>query len=203
MKNNSKWSTPDGHSPVIPFFNSIAPVSEEAVKVLDEETFRITLEKRKLLLKPGSPADHFYFIVKGVIQGYIKENEKKITTWIVAENEIVASIRTLGTNNLCQEYLQALEDSELIAIPIAVTEYMFDNFPETNVIARRLWEYNYRSAEERAYICRIPSARKKYEHFTRIYPHLADRISLKYVASFLGMTLETLSRIRSSQKNNR
>jgi len=150
MRNNSKWDTADGHSPVIPFFNSIARLSAEAIEVFDMETFRVTLEKRKLLLKPGTPADHFYFIVKGVIQGYIKENGKQITTWIVAEREIVGSIRTLGTNGLCLEYLQALEDCELIAIPIATTEYVFDHFPETNVVARRLWEYNYRSAEERA-----------------------------------------------------
>lgn len=202
MEKSSKWNTADGHSPVISFFNSIAPLSAEAIKILDEHTFPVTLEKRKLLLRPGSAADHFYFMVKGVMHGYIKEEGRQITTWIVAENEIVGSIRTLGTTNLCQEYLQALEDCELVAIPISITEYVFDHFPETNVIGRRLWEYNYRSAEERAYICRIPSGKKKYDHFNRHYPHLIERVPLKYIASFLGMTLETLSRIRSRQNKS-
>jgi len=202
MKKGSKWETADGHSPVVSFFNSIAPLSAEAIKALDNHSFPINLAKRKLLLKPGSPADHFYFIVKGVVQGYIKEEGRQITTWIVAENEIVGSIGTLGTNNLCQEYLQALEDCVLVAIPISLTEKIFDTFPETNVIGRRLWEYNYRSAEQRAYISRIPSAKKRYDQFVKNYPHLLDRISLKYVASFLGITHETLSRIRSQQKSS-
>ncbi len=88
MEKNTKWNTIDGHSPVIPFFNSIAPLSTEAIKTFDKHTLPLTLKKNKLLLKPGSTADHFYFIVKGVVQGYIKEDGKQITTWIVAEHEI-------------------------------------------------------------------------------------------------------------------
>ena len=203
MEKTSKWNTIDGHSPVVSFFNSISTLSAEAVKTFDKHTFPLTVEKQKLVLRPGSTADHFYFIVKGVMRGYIKEEGKSITTWIIAENDIVGSIRTLGTdNNICVEYLQALENCELVAIPIATTEYVFNKFPETNVIGRRIWEFNYKSAEQRAYICRIPAAEKRYLQFLKSYPHLLDRISLKYIASFLGMTLETLSRIRSRQNKS-
>ncbi len=201
METSAKWNTPDNHSPLVSFFNTIAPLSQGAIEAIDKNTFPIDLSRRKFLLKPGSVADHFYFIVKGVMQGYIKEG-RQITTWIVAENEIVGSIRTLGTDDPCREYLQALEDSLLVAIPISLTEYMFETFPETNVIGRRLWEYSYRCAEHRAYICRIPSATKRYDEFLKSYPHLLQRISLKYIASFLGMTLETLCRIRSRQKKS-
>lgn len=201
MRNTkNKWNTPDGHSPVIAYFNKIAILSKEVVKEFDDHTFPLRLKKGSLLLKPGSVADHLYFIEKGVMQGYIKDDGKEITTWINEENEIVGSIRTLGTTNLCQEYLQAIEDTRLVALPVAFTEYIFKNFPETNFIGRRLWEYNYRGAEERAHICRITSAEKKYKRFMETRPELINRISMKYVASYLGMTLETLSRVRSRQK---
>jgi CRP-like cAMP-binding protein len=197
-----KWQTKDGHSPVIAFFTSIGPLSDGAIREFDENTFPLFIEKRRLLLKPGSIADHFYFIVKGVIQGCIKDEGKLLTTWINEENEIVGSIRTLGTQEPCTEYLQALEDCELIAIPVAFTEIVFDKYPETNIIARRLWEHNYRGAEDRAYIGRITSAEKKYKYFLEKQPNLIKRISLKYIASFLGMTLETLSRVRSRQNKS-
>jgi CRP-like cAMP-binding protein len=197
-----KWQTKDGHSPVIAFFTSIGPLSDGAIREFDENTFPLFIEKRRLLLKPGSIADHFYFIVKGVIQGCIKDEGKFLTTWINEENEIVGSIRTLGTQEPCTEYLQALEDCELIAIPVAFTEIVFDKYPETNIIARRLWEHNYRGAEDRAYIGRITSAEKKYKYFLEKQPNLIKRISLKYIASFLGMTLETLSRVRSRQNKS-
>lgn len=194
---SGKWQTKDGHSPVISFFSNIGPLSDGAIRDLDEHTFPLFIRKRELLLKPGSIADHFYFIVKGVMQGCIKNEGKLQTTWINEENEIVGSIRTLGTNEPCREYLQALEDCELVAIPVSLTEQLFDKYPETNRIARRLWEYNYRGAEDRAYICRITSAEKKYKYFLERQPNLINRISLKHIASYLGMTLETLSRVRS------
>ena len=200
MKPLLKWDTPDGHSPVVPFFNLVSPISKGAIETFDKHTFPVFLEKKKYLLKPGVIADHFYFILKGVIHGYIKEDGKQITTWINEENEIVGSIRTLGTNRPCEEYLQALEDCDLIAIPIRITEEVFDKYPETNVVARRLWEHNYRGAEERAYLGRIPSAEKKYRQFIKNQPNLLNRVSLKYIASYLGMTVETLCRIRARQK---
>ncbi len=202
MEATIKWDTPDGHSPLIDFLNSIHPISNEVVKIFDRDSFPVFVEKKKFILKPGAVPEHFYFILKGVVQGFVKEEGRQITTWIMEEGEIVGSIRTLGTTNLCEEYLQALEDCQLIGFPIATTEYVFDHYIETNVIARRLWEHNYRSAEERAYLGRIPSAEKKYNRFVKTHPGLVDRISLKYIASYLGMTLETLSRIRSRQNKS-
>lgn len=198
----TKWKTYDGHSPVVAYFNKIALLSKKVIKQFDDNTFPLHLKKNELLLKPGSVADHLYFIEKGVIQGFIKEEKKKITTWINEENEIVGSIRTLGTNDLCREYLQALEETDLVAMPVAFTEFIFETFPETNFICRRLWEYNYQGAEERAYICRITSAEKKYKRFMETSPQLINRISLKYIASYLGMTLETLSRVRSRKNKS-
>ena len=89
MEKNIKWNTADGHSPVNAFFNSIAPISPQAMRAFDLHTFPVQIKKNKLLLKPGSVADHFYFIVRGVVRGYIKEEGRQITTWIVAENEII------------------------------------------------------------------------------------------------------------------
>ena len=197
-----KWETINGHSPLIAYLNMVSSLSKEIIRQIDDNTFPLFIEKGKLFLKPGSPTDHFYFIEKGVIRGFIKEEGKQITTWINAENEIVGSIRTLGTNDLCREYLQALEDTNLVALPVALTEFIFNTYPETNFIGRRLWENNYKKAEERAYICRIPSAERRYKHFLETSPHLLNRISLKYIASYLGMTIETLSRVRNRQKKS-
>jgi CRP-like cAMP-binding protein len=197
---DTKWKTPDNHSPLNAFLNSIHPISEEVVRIFDRESFPVFIEKKGFIMKPGMKADHFYFILKGVVHGFIMEGGRQITTWINEENEVVGSIRTLGTERPCEEYLQALEDCELIAFPIATTEYVFDHFPETNVIARRMWEHNYRGAEERAYLGRIPSAEKKFKRFFETNSNLFNRIPLRYIASYLGMTIETLCRIRARQR---
>ena len=166
------------------------------MQVIDQHTFPLSIKKGKFLIKPGSETSHLYFILKGVIRAYIKEDNKEITTWINEENELITSIRAFGLDIPAEEYLQALEETELVAIPNELTEYLYANFPEANIIGRKLLEENYRGAEERAYISRIPLAQKRYQRFIETRPGLINRISIKYVASYLGMTLETLSRIR-------
>lgn len=192
------WKTPHGHSPLSVLFHSIHPVSQEAIAYIDEQTYPVQVARGKFLIKPDQATEpHLYLILKGVIRAFIKEDGKEITTWINEENEIVTSIRNLGLNMASPEYLQAIENSSLIAMPYSVVEYLYENFLEANIVGRKILEDNYRGAEERAYICRIPSAEKKYQHFIKTRPGLVNRISLKYIASYLNMTIETLSRVRS------
>ena len=95
------------------------------------------------------------------------------------------------------EYLQALEDVDLVAIPHVLSEHLYENFPEANIVGRKMMELHYRSAEERAYLCRISSAEKRYKRFLLSFPDLINRVSLKHIASFLAIRLETLIRIRA------
>lgn len=195
----NNWPAYNGLSPLSTFFNSVYPLSNEAIRCINQDTFPISIKKGKFLIKPGSDADHLYFILKGVIRAYITEQTREITTWINEEHEMVGSIRSLGLNIPAEEYLQALEDTDLVAIPTRLIDYLYENFPEANIIGRKLLEENYRGAEERAYISRIPLAQKRYLRFIETRPGLVNRISIKHIASYLGMTLETLSRVRGQQ----
>src|SRR5690242_19729237 len=102
----------DMQSPLVSFLDQINPLSAAAKKIIERDSFPVSIGKKQFILKPGAVSKNFYFIVKGVVQGYIKEGRKEITTWIMQENEIAGSFRTVGTGNLCDEYLQALEDCE-------------------------------------------------------------------------------------------
>ncbi|MEI9945287.1 MAG: hypothetical protein WDN26_13865 [Chitinophagaceae bacterium] len=86
---------------------------------------------------------------------------------------MVGSIRSLGLNKPSEEYLHAIETSDLIGIPYSMIEYMYEHYPETNIIGRKVLEESYRYSEERAYIGRIPSALKKiqpiYRNASRYY----------------------------------
>jgi len=178
------------------FLNAVYPLSKEAMEVIDRETKLTQVKKGQFLIEPGSPNENLFFIVKGVVRGYMIEEKKEITTWINAENEIVGAIRNLGLDLPSEEYVQVIEDSIVVYLPHSLLDYLYEHFPEGNIIGRKLLEDNYRGSEERAYICRIPSAEKKYKRFVATQPDLLNRIPLKYIASYLGMTVETMSRIR-------
>lgn len=193
------WKTPDGHSPLCTFFGMIHPLSNEAIACIDRDTYPVNLRKGGYLIKPGASSNDLYWVMKGVIRGFIKEEGKEITTWINEENEVVGSIRNFGLEVETDEYVQAIDDASMIAIPHALITYLYANFPEANFIGRVLLEENYRGAEERAFISRIPNAEKRYKRFVATRGRLLNRIPLKYIASYLGMTLETMSRIRGKK----
>lgn len=199
LEPDQRWAKYGGSSPVSLFFSQIAPVSQEAIQLLDENTYPVNVSKGKLILKAGGTGDVIYFIVKGVARGYIMDEEKEITTWINEENELIGTIRNLGTGRATDEMVQALENCDLVAIPYKLIQRLYTEFPETNAIGRIMLEESYRDAEERAYIARMHSAEKKYKRLMETRPNLCNRVPLKHIASYLGMTLETLSRIRNKR----
>ena len=187
---------PPGLSSVIDTLNHFYPLSEGIKDYLSKHSYSCSFRKGKLLLKAGEICEHVYFIKKGAVRGFIKDGTKDITTWITAENELVSSISSLDAREPAQENMQAIENCEMLALTYAHFQDLYIKFPEFNILARKLLQKYYQDAERRAFIARVTNAEKKYQLFLIRYGHLANRIPLKYIASFLGITLETLSRVR-------
>lgn len=178
------------------FVNAIHPVRQEALEYLLNNSSPIVVAKNSLLLRSGEICRHLYLVRKGVLRGYIKDGTKEITTWITAEGEIVTSINGFHQQKPSPENIHAIENCELVAFPYDGLQYLYDTYPEANIVGRKVLEQYYMDAEQRAYISRLASAKSRYNHFLETKGYLANRIPLKYIASFLNMTIETLSRIR-------
>ncbi|QPH40146.1 Crp/Fnr family transcriptional regulator [Pedobacter endophyticus] len=197
LSDEERWKKYNNFSPLISIFKKFHPLNDEIERRINQHTFPISYKKNKFLVSPLDRNRYLFLIVKGVVRGYIKDGDSEITTWFAKENEIVGTIRNLWVDGDSEEYLQALEDVDLIAIPHVLSEYLYENFAEANVVGRKMMELYYRSAEERAFLCRISSAEKRYKRFLISFPDLINRVSLKHIASFLAIRLETLSRIRA------
>lgn len=197
LSDEDRWKKFNNFSPFISIFKKFHPLNKEIEDRINQHTFPVSYKKNKFILSPIDRNKYLYLIVKGVVRGFIKDGNTEITTWIARENEIVGTIRNLWLEGDSEEHLQALEDVDLIAIPHVLSEYLYENYPEANIVGRKIMELYYRSAEERAYLCRISSAEKRYQRFLVSFPDLINRVSLKHIASFLSIRLETLSRIRA------
>ncbi len=198
-----KWNTKNQHSPFAGIAQQFYPISEATIKYIDEHTFIQTIKKGKYLLKSGEICRHIYLVQKGAVRGFVKEGTKEITTWITTENNIVSSIKGFESQEPCTENIQAIEDCELISADYDALQVLYKTHMEMNIVGRKLYELYYRDAEERAFICRLTKASSKYNHFVKTRGYLINRIPLKYVASYLGMTIETLSRMRSKLNNSK
>jgi CRP-like cAMP-binding protein len=189
-------------SPFTLFVKNIYPVSTEAQAFLNQKCFPGQLNKGELLITAGNVCSHVYLIRKGILRSFVKEGSKEITTWISGEQELATCITSYGLQQPARENIQALEDCELSALSLEDLQYLYEHFPEANVVGRKVLEKYYRDAEERAFIARLMEATSKYKHFIATKSDLLNRVPLKFIASYLGMTLETLSRIRSKLSRN-
>lgn len=193
----------DAGSSLFNVLSAIYPVSVEAIAYAKSKIQLLQISKGSLLVSSGEHCEHLYFVNKGVLRGFVKQGVKDITTWITAENELVTSISSYYQQITSIENIEALEDCILVAIHRDDMQYLYTNHPEVNTIVRIILEKYYQDAEERAYICRLTEATSKYHRFINTKSQLLNRIPLKYIASYLGMTLETLSRIRSRLTHQR
>ncbi|KQM68200.1 hypothetical protein ASE74_24220 [Pedobacter sp. Leaf216] len=191
-----KWKAFGGFSPLIAVFKSYHPLNPEIENVINEWTFPIHFAKNKHIASPLKRNRYIYLILEGAVHGYLKMGNKKITTWIAAENELAGTIRNLWESEVSDEYIETIDPVFAIAIPHEMSKLLYENFPIANYVGRKMTEIYFQGATERAYISRLPSALKRYKRFLVSYPYLINRVPLKYIASFIGMRLETLSRIR-------
>ena len=201
MKRNSNidWDKACLDSPLVSFVRYFYPINDEIADYISKNTYSLNIPKGHYLLKTGEVCQQLYLIRKGVIRAFTKDGNKEITTWITAENEIVTSIRGFNQQLPSLENIQSIEDCSLVCANYETLQYLYERYPEMNIVARKLLEQYYADAEERAFISRIPNAGKRYKHFIQTKGDLANRIPLKFIASYLGMTLETLSRIRGKK----
>jgi CRP-like cAMP-binding protein len=184
-------------SPFTQHVKSIYPLSTAAQDFINQKAYSSHHNKNEMLVKAGSMCTGVYLIRKGILRSFIKEGQKEITTWISCEHELATCITSYGLQQPARENIQALEDCELIVLSTADLQYLYEHFPESNIVGRKILEKYYRDAEERAFIARLMEATTKYKHFIATKSDLLNRVPLKFIASYLGMTLETLSRIRS------
>lgn len=199
VRSNSKTSKtqPRDISALIMALNHFHPLSDEIIRFFEQHLVTISCPKNSLLLKAGEQCKYVYYIKKGLVRGFIKEGNREITTWITAENELVSSIYSLDLEVPALEHMQTLEDCVFLTLSSKHLKQLYRQYPEFNITARKLLQQYYRDAEKRALLIRHSNAVYKYHFFLQHYAHLSNRVPLKYIASFLGMTFETLSRVRN------
>lgn len=193
----TRWISYGGQSPIIPIFKQFHPLNQQIEKIINTQTFPVSFDRNKHIASPLKQNRYTFLILKGVAHGFIKAAGKKITTWIAVEGELAGTVSNLWRGGRSEEHIETIEPVVAIAIPHEMSLYLYENFPEANLVGRQMTELYYQGASERAFIARLPNARLRYERFLISYGHLLERVPLKYIASFLAMRLETLSRIRS------
>jgi CRP-like cAMP-binding protein len=184
---------------LIPHIENFIVVSEDLKNRLSEISILKTFKKGKFLHKPNRVCNQTYFIKSGLVRIYYKKGDKEITDNFSAEGEWITSIYSFLKNVPDSCYIQTLEDSELISIEMLQLEKCFVDFPEMERFGRILISKYFVEQSERIISLQFHSAKERYDYFLKIGMNKTHRVPLGMLASHLGMTQETLSRVRAEK----
>ncbi|WP_345267298.1 Crp/Fnr family transcriptional regulator [Nibrella viscosa] len=178
---------------------AIMPLREELQTYLAQNRQTCNVNEGDFLLTPGQTSSKIYFIETGLVRGYYLNNGKELTTGFMKEGDFVISPVSFFRNRPSFEYLQLLEDSRLYALCRDLLFEAYERFAEFNKIGRIVTEEYYVRSELRTHYMRGQTAAEKYSTFLAEYAAIINRVPIQHIASFLGITPETLSRIRAKR----
>jgi CRP-like cAMP-binding protein len=172
-------------------------LSEEAQQVLPDYFTKLILPRNELLITQGKVCKHLYFLEQGCLRGFYNLDDKEITHWFGFENDFVTSFHSFITQEPAVENIQLVEGCVLWAISKESLWQLFSQYHEIERLVRIVYEKYYIRLEERFVNAQFRTATERYQGLLEQAPHIIDRVSLGYIASYLGISQETLSRIRS------
>jgi len=178
------------------YMNSIRPLSENLKEVLAKNLEIIEVPKKHVLLKDGETSDYIYVVIKGLLRMYYIKDGEEVCSRFMEEQRMAMSVNSFYSRTPGYEFIETLEPCILARIHYDRLQKIYNEHDEFNYIARVITEVYFIRSEERLYLIRKKSAEERYLYLGEHYPEILQRVPLTYIASYLGLTLETLSRIR-------
>jgi len=185
---------------IISAIRAVYPVSDGALRDLEACLTPCRFPKRHLLVRAGGVrCRSAYFLEKGMTRSYWVVNGEESTTSFSLEGSIVFSMDELYYDKPSEEYVETLEEVTAYRIALTSLRRLFENSVEWanwgRIIHQNEYRRLHRSHKERLTL----PAKERYESFLRQFPEVCRRANLGYIASYLGITQSTLSRLRAGK----
>jgi len=156
--------------------------------------------KGDFILKQNQVSKTLKFVLSGVYRVYQLKDGKEITSYFNYEerNPLVASFVSLLSNKPSTEFIECILPGKVVSIVYSDWQELYKTSLELNMFGRLIAEKNYVLAIERIESLQYKSAAVRYELFLKHYPNLLNLIPHHYISSYLGITPESLSRVRKT-----
>lgn len=150
-----------------------------------------------LLLKQGQISDYIYFLEKGAARIFYKKDNREITEWLALDEQFFLSITSFFERTPSRLIIHTLEPVILWGIHYTDLMRLAEKHHDAERLLRKMLTRSLVLSQQRMESIQFENARQRYERLLLHTPQIIQRVPLMYIASFLGVTLETLSRIRS------
>ncbi|MCB4800297.1 Crp/Fnr family transcriptional regulator [Neotamlana laminarinivorans] len=179
------------------YFHSLFPIETETVEKITETFKEFTLDKNIRLLDKETISTKTYFLEKGYMRSYIlNEDGEEVTTNIYWAPCFVNDFLSFFRQQPTKEIYETLTECSFWETNLENVQQNFHTIPEFREFSRLLFVINYYKLNDRLIEVVSQKAETRYLHLLKKQPHIFQHIPLKIIASYLGITDSTLSRIR-------
>ncbi len=167
-------------------------------KAILESAFTFSQVPKKFkLTEEGKIARELYFIVKGLVRLYYTKDGEEITGFIFRENLFASSYESFLRQTPSIQTLETIEDCDLLVITHRALEELYETLPKMNILARKVAEQRFINGQMILSSFILDSPEERYRKFEEQNGDLLLRVPHHIIASYLGMTPVSMSRIRS------
>lgn len=186
----------DEYSALRDFIARFINVSEEEWKLHRDVLSRRFLKKGEFLLREGEICDAVSFINKGSFRVSSNVNDREVTHFFFFEGEYATDYESFLTRTPTRENIQAMEDSEVMNLNYANMQVLYEKIPAWQKYGRLMGEYVFLMASGRVKELFYYTPEELYLKLMKERPYIIERVPQHYIASYLGIQPESLSRIR-------
>ncbi len=179
--------------------NNIVQFSEDEYGLIEPYFEHVTLKKNQVLLEEGQPCTSIFLVESGVLRNYYNNDGLDVNLSFTFENQFVTNFEAYINREPSKIIIQAIEKSEVWIIKSREFSKEKGSFANLSTLIRRIAIRVLLATEEHHNMMMINSPADRYRYLLEKKPGLIQRISLTHLASYIGITRETLSRIRSNK----
>jgi CRP-like cAMP-binding protein len=177
--------------------NALHPLDEHIFNELEKSFEYLEFPKNSFLLKEGETCNHVYILLEGMVRIYYLKDDREINSLFIEEKYFFTSPCSYYSRKPDYHFIETISPTRLARIHHRQLKKLYFEHPQLNIVGRIITENNLVWSEERLFLLRKHNAEERYHYFLENYPNLLQKVPLKFIASYLGMNEETLSRIRN------
>jgi CRP-like cAMP-binding protein len=180
---------------LIDYIHQFVKLDSNAIQGLENLAEIEIYKKNQFILEQGQRCNKIWFLKSGMVRKYYLSDGKEITTWMHTENDTFTSLQSYAQNIPSDEFIQACEDTEVVSITKTNSKKLA-KFPQFLAFTNALMEREFVNIDKHTKALNQKDAKGKYEYLREIAPEIIKRAKIGHIASIIGVSRETLSRIR-------
>lgn len=184
------------HHNLIQTLNYFVSLEPDEIEFLKSAFSEFQLNKGEFFLEAGQINNKLGFVQQGLIRYLVYKNDEESTLEFSKEGEFVAEYQSLVQNSKSIQSIQAIEDTTMLIMSSDDLKYLYANFKNGDKIGRLVIEHRFNVLVNQLMSIYMHNADQRYLHFMNTYPDIVQRVPQYFIASYVGVKPQSLSRIR-------